>query len=476
MFGLIVLSVGAALVAGLVVKLALDSSRGELLISWTELGIGMAIISLIVAPLTSRIGWSIAKRDLLSYNEYRNGWETRVVEQEIACSRDGPCIHTYQCDPYRCNPRDCNCRCLSRDENGYCTSRGCDTCWDTCHHDCPYATHEFNYIVVTTVGNFTIGDHHFAAFPVEWRPGGGIPGDVPRGAPRFWLDAKARIDAGLPGPVTKRARYDNYILASERTILKQHSDMIEQYLDAEALPPVHQRIYDFYYADKASFVGFTPGDAEAWQTVLMGFNAALGSELGGDLHLVIAQDPTISSNPDAYTLALKAYWQSSDVWGDDCLSKNGILVVIGTGDGQTVSWARAETGMPLGNEQMRVAIRNALEGVDLAPQSVLGKVEGEFYVREQDGKLAVHGIGDGGALRTILWGLDDPETKFVPVSMTADDPGDVAGGFLYLDSEIQPKPGQRAAIVVAAFIFSSIVWVVLALVGERRRRRRSAHP
>jgi hypothetical protein len=417
----------------------------------------------------------MARKNLLSFLEYRNGWEKKAVEEVVVCSKDGPCVHEYECDPYRCNPHECNCRCVSRDDSGICASRDCDTCWDTCHHQCPYATHEFTYTVATTVGEFTIGQHHFAEEPVEWRAGSGIPGDVPRGAPAFWVDAKARIDAGSPGPVTTRARYDNYILASERTILKQHSSMIEQFLDAGVLPPVAHGIHDFYYADKASFVGFTPQEEEAWQAALMDFNAALGNELGGDLHLVIAQHPTVAANPDAYLLALKAYWQDTDVWGDDCLSKDGIIVAIGTRDGRTAAWARAETGMPLGNEAMRVAVKNALEGVDLTPESLLGDVRGELYVHEADGKVNVRSTGDVGALGTILWGLDDPETRFIPIGMTADDPGAAGGGFLYLDSEIQPKPGQKAAIVGVTFFFTSFVWAVLAVAGDRRRRRRGAH-
>jgi hypothetical protein len=131
--------------------------------------------------------------------------------------------------------------------------------------------------VITTIGEYTIGAHRFAASTVEWRSGTGIPDHGPRGASQFWLEAKARIDAGSPGPATKRVRYDNYILASERTILKQYSGMVEHYLDAGLLPPIAHRVHDFYYADKVSFVGLTPGGEEAWQTAMMYLNAALGS-------------------------------------------------------------------------------------------------------------------------------------------------------------------------------------------------------
>jgi hypothetical protein len=200
----------------------------------------------------------------------------------------------------------------------------------------------------------------------------------------------------------------------------------------------------------------------------MYLNAALGSELQGDLHLVILEDLAASINPDAYILALKAYWQDPEVWGDNCLSKNGIVVAIGTTDGETVAWARAQSGMPLGNEQMVVAIRNELQGVALTPERVIGIVRGAFYVDEGDGELMVRGTGESGVLRRVLWGLDDPQTTFARISMSGDDPRDLGGGFLYLDSEIQPKPGQKLAIVVATFLLCCVVWLVFALIGERK--------
>jgi hypothetical protein len=136
------LSVGASLVAGLIVTAILDSSRSEWRITRIEFLIGMGIITLVVAPVTSWAGWSIARKNLLSDRQYRNGLEKEAVEQVLTCSREGPCIHVYDCDPYRSEPRDCNCRCASRDEDGNCTLRSCEPCWDTCYLDCPYATQE----------------------------------------------------------------------------------------------------------------------------------------------------------------------------------------------------------------------------------------------------------------------------------------------------------------------------------------------
>jgi hypothetical protein len=460
MLGLMILSVLAALIAGLSVKLALDRLRRPMQITWKELWIGMAIVSVAVAPLACWAGWSMARANVLSFEEYRNGWELEAVEEIVPCEVNGRCRYVYECH--------CRDVCRSRDADGDCTH------WDEECDECPYFNFERNVYIRTTLGDFPIAWLAPEAYLVERKTSGMPPGFGPDDytVPQFWLDCQARVESGRPGPVTKRTRYDNYILASDRTILKQHSGMIDHYWEARLLPPIQFATYDHYHADKVSFVGQRAEDERAWQTALSYLNAALGCELRGDLHLVILRDPDGVVDPDAYALALKAHWQNPDVWGDDCLGHNGIVVVLGTADGETVAWARAQTGMPLGNEHLMVAIRNELPGAPLTPESVIGPVRGAFYTRESDGELTVRGTGESGALRRILWGLDDPQTRFVRVSMTANDPDDVGGGFLYLDSEIQPKAGQKLAIVMVTFLLTSMVWVVAAFAGEKRRRRR----
>src|SRR5262249_8718371 len=161
--------------------------------------------------------------------------------------------------------------------------------------------------------------------------------------PDFWTQADNRIRAGNPGPVTARRDYENYILASQSSILHKYSGAIDQYKKDGVLPKINSSVYGFYYEDRVYFVGVQP--AGNWQWYINKFNAALGLALQGDLHLVIVNSNKVG-NPDEYTQALVAYWQSKDFDRDD-LSKNGIVVVVGTKDGTTVDWARAATGMPV---------------------------------------------------------------------------------------------------------------------------------
>ena len=466
---LAILAVLVALAAGLTVKLTLDALDVPLEITWLELIVASALIALVIVPLTTWAGWNIAKNNNLSFNEYWNGYELRADWKQIPCRKDGPCIHEYDCDPWIHIHTE-----TYTDSNGNTQTR---TYPHTHYHSCPYTTEEWTFGIDTTLGYYTIASHWLPTNPDShrWRAGITVPSRLYSGIPEFWAAAKARIDAGKPGPVTKRMKYDNYILASDHTILKQYSDRIEGYRSKNLFPDVAHAIRDFYYADKAHFVGYEPSDAAAWQNALMRMNAALGGELQGDLHLVIVQWPDIDREPDAYITALKAYWASPKAFGDNALSKNAIIVLLGTKDGTTVAWARALTGMPLGNETMLVAIQNKLRGIPLTPESVIGSTEGQFYTKEDEEgnkKLKVRGVHDNGALEQILWGLEEPGTKFARVSMTGKDGDDIGGGFLYLASEIEPTFWQKFWIVFVCFWCALPVWVAVALIGERYVHRR----
>lgn len=493
----------ASVVVGVAIKGLLDLRDANLEITWGEFCKFTVPFALGVTVLVCFIGWKVAMGNVMTFNEYWNGWETAAIHNRIQCYKDGPCRWEYDCEPYRCNPHDCNCVCVSRDDKGSCTSELCQTCWDTCYHNCPYCTEEWTFIVKTTLGDYTIAEHYLPTDPAlnRWT---GTSDYEPRinqrtlnragvGVPEFWLGVLERTHNNTTpgGGVTKVMQYKNFILASEHTLLRTYSSDIERFLEAGLLPDMTVGVHHFYWADKVRFVGFTPENPGVWQRAVWDLNAALGMELQGDSHWVIVQNDEVSANPQAYLMALKAYWQTPSwkneegklvkLWGNDCFAKNGVLVVIGTRDGKTVDWARLETGMPEGNEWLMAKINRRLKGTPLTPEAVVGTVVGEFYEKTYDDgrppKTEVRGLHANGVVERFLWTLDDdPENPgFIRISMSGDDPEDVGTGYLFLKGEIQPTGGQKRAIFIGALLFSMIGWVVAAFKGERRQGPRDSY-
>jgi hypothetical protein len=337
---------------------------------------------------------------------------------------------------------------------------------------------EHTYVVSTTLGDYTISDHRLPENPNanRWTDTYDYEGWIPdwviqqagTGIPPLWQAAKDRLDNNNPGPATKTNNYNNYILAADYSLLQASSPNIERFSNLGIMPTIARpsnSVYDFYRANKVYFVNWNPTDANAWYEASMRFNGAFGGDLQGDLHLVIINSRDAANEPDAYTNALKSWWQNPEVWGDDTFAKNGYLVIVGTSDGLTVDWARATTGMPEGNYESQIWIRDHMKGTALTPVAILGNISGEVYVRD-DGKTKVRTLHSGtpGFLESVLFGLDEEITKFIRVSMSADDPEDVGTGFLYLDSRIEPKDGQKHLIVAITFVIGLMVWFALAVV------------
>lgn len=452
MLSLILLVAVLAVAAGIAVRWGARLFWGHEgpMIDVRELAVGIAVCVIVVAPLTAVVGTKVARANLLRYDEFWGGYEVAAHRTTNPCSRDGSCAHEYQCDPYQVLVTKT--RSVSDGKGG--TRSETYTEMETRYHSCPYATEEWSFTLETTLGGYTISSHGFSDHPVEWRAGSGIPGGVARGVPPFWAAAKQRIDSGDPGPVTAVRQYDNYILASQSSILKKHSDRIEELEAEKLLPAPATGVRDFYLADKVRFVGVTPDPA--WQDAVNRFNAAFGSDLQGDLHVVIV-DAKRAGNPDAYTGALNAYW-TGPTFKKKALSKNALVVVLGAAQGNVV-WSRAFTGMPLGNEKLLVELSRMKGSLDA--EAFVGRPRGE--IARGDVKRIHHGAG---AIESAVWGPN----QFERVCMTCKEEG--GAGFTYLGGEIQPTSGQRTVIVLVGFFICCAIWAALLAVGPQRDPRR----
>jgi hypothetical protein len=414
-------------------------------INWTEYVLGVVVMTVLFAAIIQPVGTNMARSNSLKFKEFWNGYEVGATHERIPCSRNGPCAHEYDCDPYT----HVHTRTVSDGK----TSRT-ETYTETHYNRCPYSTEEWTFRVHTTLGDYTISAHGFPDNPQEWRGGHGIPDGVFRGVPQFWTEANNRVNSGDPGPVTAIKTYDNYVLASQQTILKKYSGAIDRYQADGLMPEPANKISGYYYGDKVYFPGLRLNNTGAWHSAINRLNAALGMDLQGDLHF-IATDSRKVKDHNEYAQALFAYWQSPKL-GSKAASKNTIIVVVGT-DGKTIQWAHADTGMPLGNEVVLAKLTSRLKHTEFTPDAVLGRPVGKLTQDGDDWNLKLR-HGDG-VVEEVLWGTP----KFERVCMTCkDDAGKT--GFTYLKDQIPLKSGQKVWIMVVSFFITLLVWGVMSAV------------
>lgn len=438
MFFLILLGAVITFVLGLAAKIVLGKKNSEYQITNKEFGISLGVMLVLVIPLTAWIGIKVAIHNQVTFNENWNGWETSVELVKESCYEDGPMRHYWIETRKEWVDEE------YEDEKGNKKTKKVQKDVD---YKIPYTTEEWTFVVHTTVGDVEIANRFLPENPNNYRyrwlkPVPSYPSTT--GYPDFWRQVRERVNSNNPGPVSLRRTYDNYILASEKTILQRYNDSIDRYKKDNLFPAINGRIDGYYFADHVYFVGVRPPGN--WSAAVQRFNAALGETLQGDLHLVIVSTDKVIDK-DNYGGALTAYWQSEKEFGKDALSKNGIVIILGTADGgKTVSWAMAYTGMPMGNEKMLLELHNSLPGTPLDPQSLLGNPTATLV-----GGGGVRVNSTQGAIERILWGPN----RFERVHMT-DKHGGV--GYEYLLRELEPTTGQQVFILVVVTLLAGIAW------------------
>jgi len=436
-------------------------------IEWREFIAGLLVALTVATPLVFVIGKALSTADALRYEEFYNGVETEALPYAEDCrpgyagdseaSGHSNCRYEYKTnqtyewtDSYETSSTSCDIK-----------GENCTTTTTTHYFQVtdyiynPYATKEHTYAITDSLG----GTYNFPTRYVkdgEGYEGGELPKDLPRGDPKEWLEAKQRLDEGNPRPVTRMFSYDNYILASQDDMLKPYSEDVEQFLEEGILPehtadirtdPLHG--FNDSFADKVSFVGVEVSNEEAWQDSLMSFNAALGSELRGDLHLVLI-DSSLVNSPTDYLNALKAYWLSED-FGRRAIAKNAIIVVAGVSGG-TVDWGIASTGMPFGNEVMLQGIENFLPDTALTPADVIGNPHTVMPLAE-DSEVQVTLSENPGVLERVV-------LKDFPFARACMDCKEEDGEIGYADlvAEIEPEPWQWAIMISIVGVLALGFW------------------
>lgn len=472
----VIITAAVVAVSGLVVMFGVKWMQSHSLhVSWSEYIAGLIIALLVVLPSVFAIGKAWSTAEALTYQEFYNGVETSATVQVVDCrpgqsgdsraSGHSNCSHEFDSglrysftEEYYVTEPD------GVDEDGNPKTKRVRkerTVWASIYF--PYATKEYAYFIADSLG----GDYRFPHAYVkdgEGYEGRSIPGDIPRGDPAEWLDAKAHLDEGDPRPVTRMFSYDNYILASQDELLLPFSEDVEQFKEAGILPDhtaniLSNPLYGFSgsYADKLSFVGVEVEDEAAWQQSLMGFNAALGTEFQGDLHMVLI-DSSLVSSPTSYLNALKAYWLGED-FGRRAIAKNAIIVVAGV-RGDSIVWAQASTGMPYGNGPMLQHLSSQLPGTTLDPLQVIGdpRIVVTPGVGEEDDAVELTVSATPGVLEQIV--LQD--FSFQRACMECvDDNGDQIG-YKDLVSMIEPQWWQWMIMIVIVAVLTFGFWFAAA--------------
>lgn len=455
---LIFLGAVITILIGLVAKFVTDRRGDERYkITKREFLVASIVMLLIFVPLTAYIGVQQAIKNQVTFNENWNGWELEAQLEKVPCYEDGAMKHYWvetrrelvtvtETEYYTDSDGKRKSRTVTKQE------------WKNVDHNIPYTTEEWTFTVRTTIGSKQIAYRFLPENPNNYRYRflTRVPEERFRsttGYPEFWLQVRDRIRRNEPGPVTFRMPYDNYILASQSSILKRFNDSIERYTTNGQLPDINSRVHSYYHSDRVYFVGARPpGD---WQGALQRFNAALGQTLEGDLHLVIV-DANKITDKDNYTGALFAYWQSPK-FGKNALSKNGIVLVLGTTDGATIDWAIGSTGMPLGNEALLQEMRYELKGKPLEPEALLGSPQARIT------GSSVKVTNTSGELEKLVWGPN----KFKRVHMNSGE-GDV--GYEYLLRELKPTTGQLVVILLVISLLALIAWGICIAFGPETYR------
>ena len=444
----------------------------------------LAALAGIFIPSVLGVGNMLSVQELLRYQQFVNGKETDTHDHVELCyagqsgddDRAGKsnCQHTYVSGTYDWTWIESITTCTSDSKGNQTCTVSYVTHYETSNIYTPYATREHTYSIDSSMGaggtmSYTFPyaylDEKPVRFPASTRE---IPGDILRGAPADWKEAVARLAAHNARPVTKIAEYDNYILASHDDILNAYSTKIDAYLSASLLPDHTASINtdpisgpSRSQASKVSFVGVSVANPDVWQQTVMNFNAALGMKLQGDLHVVVVDSAKIPvGEAEDYVTALKAYWQGP-VFGRRALAKNSVILVIGT-NGSTIDWARAQTGMPFGNEAMEQWIQDSLPGKALDPSTIFGWPvttikAGIAPDKFTGGDFSVALSSPRGIVEEVMF----ETAPFKRARMSCND--NTCVGYKDLVNKIEPTAWQKTWMVVVTSVIALILWIIVAM-------------
>ena len=231
---------------------------GLTLFAWWLRGIGKASIGVFLGATLANVAivlgisllmFFLQSNGQYTYNQFYSGTETRVELVRHMCAIDGGCEHTY-----------------TRSETEFCTKSGTPTTCTKYYYDDLFVE-EDDWIIHTTIGSFTVGDH---VLPNNWQPGEAYTRyrdldlyqlhqdalDAGIGEPRRAVASQLAIAAGHPLPATKIVPYSNPINGSGGKTAT--SDKVDYYKKLGVLPAINSTVYNDDQSNKVLFAGIAP--------------------------------------------------------------------------------------------------------------------------------------------------------------------------------------------------------------------------
>lgn len=310
------------------------------LLSWVT---GVMAAMIVLTGCSADHVKNIGKPEEVKYQEYQNGFELEAKSYSTKCEVDGDCKHTYKCDRKTTYHR-------SYTGNGNYISMP-----RTKYRSCPYSTQETTFTVETTMGervyasNVPIGD--------PFRSKTAIPSDLSRKPPEEWIEAQRRLEQGEPRGMTG---YKDTSTPPEidESLQEEYADDVSSLKSEGLLPDMPKGFQGAYYTEKAHVIEYEP--EHNFLRDIEHINGALGVEgKDVDVHAVLIDENT-GVDPDAYTNALIAHWQS-DTFETNKLADNALVIVIGVNsDADTVAWSRASGNTVKDHNEIREAIQEKL--------------------------------------------------------------------------------------------------------------------
>lgn len=217
------------------------------------------------------------------------------------------CEHSYQCNPrIECSTRD---------------GTDCRTVYDTCYEH----SHDYNWVVSTTVGDITIGrvDRRGSIEP-----------------PRF-------TRAEIHEPASTSSPFINYLLADPDSLFLYDRSAISAY---QGKMPGYPSIYDYYRFNH--IVNMTDFNDPKFDWYIKDRLRTIGSTKQVNIIVVI------TNHSEDFFYALMAHWKGG--------KKNDVIMVYGIDDEASIKWFRSTSmAMGMNNHLMHNVLRSQALGRNL---------------------------------------------------------------------------------------------------------------